>query len=158
MMILNTRSSKERVVSHKRHKLRPKGLHQVQLGPPAMTNQRVKTQTDLRSKRQALIGTSVERRDEGGQPQAGPPRPARPSPNSLASDQRQCNRLHQAIRSIHTKVAQNSTEILGRWPAWPFCATCAAFKWKLQPPCVQPSSGSYNYACVDSFAFKSSKP
>jgi len=60
MMILNTRSSKERVVSHKRHKLRPKGLHQVQLGPPAMTNQRVKTQTDLRDNMQPSTNVSEQ--------------------------------------------------------------------------------------------------
>ena len=48
MMVLNTRSSKERVVSHKHHKFRSKGVHQVQLGPPAVTNRRVRTHTDLR--------------------------------------------------------------------------------------------------------------
>ena len=102
--LMSANTSKSNVVLYKMHKPRSKGLSHDKLGPPAMTKLISMSQTDLRSKRQALIGTSVERRDEGGQPQAGPPRPARPSPNSLASDQRQCNRLHQAIRSIHTKA------------------------------------------------------
>ena len=58
--VLSTRSSQSKCVSHKNHKLRLKGLHQVQLGPPAMTNQRVKTQTDLRDNMQPSTNVSEQ--------------------------------------------------------------------------------------------------
>ena len=34
---------------HKYQELRPKGMHQVQLGPLSVTRQSIKTQTDLRT-------------------------------------------------------------------------------------------------------------
>ena len=116
-VLISANTSKPNVVLYKMHKPRPKGLSHDKLGPPAMSKLRTKSKTDLRRKIQALIDTSVERRAERGQPQASRPRPGRPTPNCLISDRRQSNRLHQAIRSIHTKAAQNSTEILGRRPA-----------------------------------------
>ena len=50
----------ECVVPYKHHKLRPKGVHQVQLGPPAVTNQRIRTQTDLRGNVQPSINVSEQ--------------------------------------------------------------------------------------------------
>ena len=48
-MVLSTWSSQSKGVSYKNHKSRPKGLNQVKLGPFAVTNQRVKTQPNLRN-------------------------------------------------------------------------------------------------------------
>ena len=48
-MVLSTRISQPKGVSCKNHKLRPKGLNQVKMGPIAVTNQILKTQIDLRS-------------------------------------------------------------------------------------------------------------
>ena len=106
-VLMSANTSKSNMVLYKMHKPRPKGLSHDKLGPPTMTKLITKSQTDLGRKRQALIDTSVERRAEGGGlPQAGRTRPGRLAPNYLASDQGQCNRLHQAIRSSHTKAAQ----------------------------------------------------
>jgi len=58
--VLSTRSSQSKCVSHKNHKLRLKGLHQVQLGPPAVTNQRVRTRTDLRDNMQPSTNMSEQ--------------------------------------------------------------------------------------------------
>jgi len=43
---------------------------------------------------------SVQRRAERGQAQANRPRPGRPAPNYLISDQRHCNRHLQKIRAV----------------------------------------------------------
>ena len=54
----------ECVVPYKHHKLRPKGVHQVQLGPPAVTNQRIRNQTDLRDNIQPSTNVSKQRMAE----------------------------------------------------------------------------------------------
>ena len=59
----------ECVVPYKHHKLRPKGVHQVQLGPPAVTNQRIRNQTDLRDNIQPSINLSKQRMAEASQSQ-----------------------------------------------------------------------------------------
>ena len=51
-------------VLHKCHKLRPKDVHQVQLGPPAVTNQRIRNQTDLRDNIQPSTNVSKQRMAE----------------------------------------------------------------------------------------------
>ena len=56
--------SQAKGVSHKKHKLRPKGLNQDKLDPPVVTNQRIKTNTDLRSNVQPSINVLVQRSAE----------------------------------------------------------------------------------------------
>ena len=81
--VLSTRSSQSKCVSHKNHKLRLKGLHQVQLGPPAVTNQGDKAQTDLRNNVQLVINVTEQQRLEMSQSQADRPRRGRPAPTCL---------------------------------------------------------------------------
>ena len=49
---------------HKCHKLRPKGVHQVQLGPLLVTSKSIKTQTDLRRNVQHVINMIEQRTAE----------------------------------------------------------------------------------------------
>ena len=51
-------------VLHKCHKLRLKGIHQVRMGPPSVTSQPIKTQTDLRRNVQHVINMIEQRTAE----------------------------------------------------------------------------------------------
>ena len=66
-------------VLHKCHKSRPKGEHQVQLGPLSVTNKSTITRTDLRSNTWPLINMTEQRRAEMCQSQANRPRWGRPA-------------------------------------------------------------------------------
>ena len=59
---------------HKYHELRPKGMHQVQLGPLSVTRQTIETQTDLRKNVQHVINMIEQRTAEASQSQVGRPR------------------------------------------------------------------------------------
>ena len=59
---------------HKYHELRPKGMHQVQLGPLSVTRQTIETQTDLRKNVQHVINMTEQRMAEASQSQASQPR------------------------------------------------------------------------------------
>jgi len=59
---------------HKYHELRPKGMHQVQLGPLSVTRQTIETQTDLRKNVQHVINMTEQQTTEASQSQAGWPR------------------------------------------------------------------------------------
>ena len=72
--ILSPRTSQLKGGSGKIHKMRPKGLNQVKLGPTTVTNQRVKAQTNLRSDVQLVINVPEQRRLETSQSQADRPR------------------------------------------------------------------------------------
>ena len=50
-----------------------------------------------------MIDTSVERRAEGGQPQAGRPRLGRPAPNCLISDQTNATDFIRRSRTSNKK-------------------------------------------------------
>ena len=59
---------------HKCHKLRLKGVHQVQLGPLSVTRRSIRTQTDLRTNVQHVINMTEQRTAEANQSQADRPR------------------------------------------------------------------------------------
>ena len=86
-MVLSTRTSQPKGVSCKNHKLRLKGLNQVKLGPIAVTNQRIKTQADLRSDVQLVINVIEQRRPKTSQSHADWPRWGRLVSNYLRSSQ-----------------------------------------------------------------------
>ena len=65
--ILSPRTSQLKGGSGKIHKLRSKGLNQVKLGPIPMTNQRIKTQADLRGSLQLVNNMQEQRRPEPSQ-------------------------------------------------------------------------------------------
>ena len=73
-LVLSTRTSQPKGVLCTNHKSRPKGLNQVKLGPIPGTNQRVKTQTDLRNNVQLVTNVTEQRRPETSQTQANRPR------------------------------------------------------------------------------------
>ena len=73
-MILSPRTSQLKGGSGKIHKLRSKGLNQVKMGPILVTNQRVKTQTDLRNNVHFVSNMPEQRRPETSQSQADRPR------------------------------------------------------------------------------------
>ena len=73
-MALSTRTSQPKGVSCKINKLRPNGLNQVKMGPTAVTNQRIKTQADLRSDVQLVINVIEQRRPKTSQSHADWPR------------------------------------------------------------------------------------
>jgi hypothetical protein len=66
-MVLSTRTSQPEGGLGKMHKLRSKGLNQVKLGPIPMTNQRIKTQADLRGSLQLVNNVPEQRRPEPSQ-------------------------------------------------------------------------------------------
>ena len=61
-------------VMHKCHQFRPKGVHQVQLGPLLVTSKSIKTQTNLRRNVQLMINVTEQRRAEMCQSWADRPR------------------------------------------------------------------------------------
>ena len=71
-MVLSTRTSQPKCVSCTNYKSLPKGLNQVKLGLIPVIDQRVKTQTDLRSKMHLVINVPEQRRPEN-KPELGRP-------------------------------------------------------------------------------------
>jgi len=59
---------------HKCYELRPKGVHQVCLGPHSVTNHSTKIQTDLRANIQHMTNMTEQWTAEASQSQAGRPR------------------------------------------------------------------------------------
>ena len=62
--ILSSRTSQLKGGSGKIHKLRSKGLNQVKMGSIPITNQRIKTQTNLRSNVHPVNNVPEQRRPE----------------------------------------------------------------------------------------------
>ena len=131
---MSANASQFNVVSYKIHKPRPKGLSHDKMGPRAVLQLNPKLETVYEKNIQPLINTSVDRRAEKGQAQVGRPRPGRPAPNCLASDQCNCNRHLQKIRSVQQKGGKKWTTSLGLGEAG---------RPHFLAPRVQPSSGSY---------------
>ena len=105
-MILSPRTSQLKGGSGKIHKLRSKGLNQVKMGSIPITNQRIKTQTNLRSNVHPVNNVPEQRRPEPSQSQAGQPGRSRPASNCL----RWCHTTATDFR----KRSRVSTQ--RRWP------------------------------------------
>ena len=82
-MILSTRTSEPKGGLGKMHKLRSKGLNQVKLGPIPITNQRIKTQDDLKGSLQLVNNVPEQRRPEQSQSLTDRPRRGRSDSNYL---------------------------------------------------------------------------
>ena len=104
--ILSPRTSQLKGGSGKIHKLRSKGLNQVKMGSIPITNQRIKTQTDLRSSVHLVNNVPERQRPEPSQSQADHPRRGRPASNCLL-------RSHATVTDFR-KQSQASTQ--RRWP------------------------------------------
>ena len=105
-MILSLRTSQHKGGSGKIHKLRSKGLNQVKMGSIPITNQRIKTQTDLRSNVHPVNNVPMLRRPEPSQSQAGRPRRGRSASNYL--------RWSHATATDLRRESRASTQ--RRWP------------------------------------------
>ena len=82
-MALSTRSSSDQCGSGIIHKLRRKGLNQVELGPNPMTTERFRTQLNLRSNVGPVSNVPERRKPVPSQSQAGWPRRSRSASNCL---------------------------------------------------------------------------
>jgi hypothetical protein len=105
-MILSTKTSQLKGGSSKIHKLRSKGLNQVKMGSILITNQRIKTQPDLRSSVHLVNNVPVRKRPEPSQSQADRPRRGQPASNYL--------RWSHVTATDLRKQSQTSTQ--RRWP------------------------------------------
>ena len=86
-MILSTKTSQLKGGSSKIHKLRSKGLNQVKMGSMPITNQRIETQTGLRSNVDPVNNVPERRRPERSQSQADRPRRGQPLTTSVGAMQ-----------------------------------------------------------------------
>ena len=105
-MILSTKTSQLKGGSSKIHKLRSKGLNQVKMGSILITNQRIKTQPDLRSSVHLVNNVPERKRAKPCQSQADRPRRGRPASNYLC--------WSHATATDLMKQSQTSTQ--RRWP------------------------------------------
>ena len=149
-VLTSANASQSNVVSYKIHKPRPKGLSHNKMGPHAVLQLNPKPETVYGKNMQPLINKTVDRRAEKGQAQAGQPRPGRPVPQLLSFGPTHLKPTSSGNQERAAKKRQTMNDIPrpASPPASFFCATCAAFKWELHN-C---------HACVDSLAYKLSKP
>ena len=106
-VLMSANASQSNVVSYKIHKPRPKGLSHNKMGPHAVLQLNPKPETIYEENMQPLINTSVDRRAEKGQAQAGQTRPGHPAPTaSLQTNTTKTDFIRQS--GAYNKKAANN--------------------------------------------------